>query len=414
MTIKPYENVEKLYTRFEELYGETTDWQKKRYADFFDVFKKKFGVNEAYFASSSGRVEVCGNHTDHNGGKVVSATISLDTLAAFLPTDDDVITISSEGYEDFSVVLNKDATEEKGTSAALVKGVCVGLKNAGYKIGGFKAKITSNVVGGAGISSSASFEVLIAEIISFLYNDGKVSDEEKAKVSQFAESEFFGKPCGFLDQTAIAFGGLNRLDFKDKRKIDVKRIDSEVLGKYTFVLINTGGSHANLTDEYAAIPKEMFSVAAIFNKDRLIDVSEADFYKKLPEIVGKVSDRAILRAIHFYSENTRVDNLCNALLNGNETGFLDSIKNSGLSSAICLQNCKVDTCADQLIVRALAVTEKFLCGGVNRVHGGGFAGTILCVLKNDKLDYFIKNVSEFYDKKAIIPLKIRKVGTIVL
>ena len=413
MRRNPYENTENLYCRFDELYGETTEFQKNRYDKLFADFKTKFSATSAYFASSSGRVEVCGNHTDHNGGSVVSCAISLDTLAAFLPTEENIITVKSEGYDDITVDLNKEPTEKKGTSAALIRGVLTGLKNLGYKTGGFNARITSSVVGGAGISSSASFEVLIAEIISFLYNDGRVKEEEKAKVSQYAESEFFGKPCGLLDQTAIAFGGLNRLDFSNKNRINVKKLDAD-LSDFTFVLINTGGSHANLTDEYAAIPKEMFSVAKIFGKERLIDIKEDDFYKKLPEIIGKVSDRAILRAIHFYEEKKRVDALANAIENGDSDGFLRAVKGSGISSQTLLQNCRVDGEREQLIVLALAISERFLAGGVNRVHGGGFAGTILNVIKNENLDSFIENMSKFYDKSAIIPLKIRKVGTIVL
>ena len=413
MNFKPYENTKDLYKRFDDLYGETTESQKKRYDDLFDEFKRYFNVDSAFFASSSGRVEVCGNHTDHNGGVVVSCAISLDTLAAFLPTNDDKIVISSQGYDEISVDLRAEPTEQKGTSAALVRGVSVGLFNSGRRVGGFIAKMTSNVVGGAGISSSASFEVLIAEILSFLYNDGKVSEEEKAKVSQYAESVYFGKPCGLLDQTAIAFGGLNRLDFYDKNKIGVKRINADT-SDYTFVLVNTGGSHANLTDEYAAIPKEMKAVANLFGKERLIEISESDFYLKLPEIIDKVSDRAILRAVHFYSENKRVDKLADALINGEEKLFFDTIKDSGISSALFLQNCRVDGSLEQLVMRALAITNRFLSDGANRVHGGGFAGTILCVLKNENVDYFIENVSKFYDKNAIIPLKIRKVGTTVL
>ena len=224
---------------------------------------------------------------------------------------------------------------------------------------------------------------------------------------------FFGKPCGLLDQTAIAFGGLNLLDFGDKNKIKVKKIDAD-LSNYTFVLINTGGSHANLTDEYAAIPREMFSVAKTLGKERLIDIKEDEFYAKLPEIIGKVSDRAILRAIHFYEENKRVYKMSDALLAGNFEGFIKSVSDSGKSSAMLLQNCRVDGGKSQLIMRALAVAEKFLSGGANRVHGGGFAGTILNVIKNENLNNFIDNLSKFYDRTAIIPLKIRKAGTIVL
>lgn len=410
---KPYRDVKEIFNEFYKLYGESTDFQKNRYENLFESFKRTYNENSAYFVSSSGRVEVCGNHTDHNGGRVVSCAISLDTVAAFMPTDDGIIKVKSEGYDEIVIDLKKEPSEKAGTSAALIRGVAVGLKNIGYKIGGFNASMVSNVLGGAGISSSASFEVLIAEIFSFLYNDGRVGEEDKAKVSQFAESEFFGKPCGLLDQTAISFGGLNRLDFGVKGKVKVNGIKAD-LSEYTFVLINSGGSHADLTDEYAAIPADMFSVAKCFGKDRLIEVSEEDFYEKLPTLSGKVSDKSIIRAIHFYEENKRVDRVADSLESGDYESFLSAIKESGISSAVKLQNCRVDGAVEQPIIRALSVSEKYLSGGANRVHGGGFAGTILNIVKNENLAEFIKEMSRFYDKSAIIPLKVRSVGTIVL
>jgi len=286
---KPYSKVDDVFSNFYKLYGATTDAQKQRYQNTFESFKNYFNEENAYIASSSGRVEVCGNHTDHNGGKVVSCAISLDTLAMFLPTDDQVITIKSEGYEEILVDLNGEEKEKIGTSDALVRGVVVGLQKRNYNVGGFKAYLTSNVLGGAGISSSASFEVLIAEILNFLYNDGRISNEEKATVAQFSENVYFGKPCGLLDQTAIAYGGLNKLDFATKGKIVVEKINNN-LEDYTFVLINTGGSHADLTDEYASIPVEMYAVAKEFNKERLVELSKEEFLSGLPSLANKLSD----------------------------------------------------------------------------------------------------------------------------
>lgn len=410
---KPYSKVSVLYDKFPCLYGEATDFQKKRYEDLFAKFKSSFNVESAYVASSSGRVEVCGNHTDHNGGKVVSCAISLDALCMFLPCDGDVIKIKSEGYDDMIIDLNGAEYEEKGTSAALVRGVAVGLKNKGYKVGGFIACVTSNVLGGAGISSSASFEVLIAEVLNFLYNDGKITESEKAIVSQFAENEYFGKPCGLLDQTAIAFGGLKKLDFKEKGVIGVTDIHND-LKDYTLVLVNTGGSHANLTGEYAAIPSEMFSVAKAMGGEKLIDFTEDEFVKKLPSVQNKLSDRAVLRAFHFYEENDRVDALEKALAENDFNTFLDCINKSGISSLNKLQNCYVAGSSEQPIPKGLAISSKYIKNGANRVHGGGFAGTILNIVKNDNLQYFIDNMSRYYDKKDIIPLKVRSVGTIVL
>jgi len=414
MSLKcPYKSTSDVESKFISLYGEVTDFQKQRYQKEFNRFKKEFNVDSAYIASSSGRVEVCGNHTDHNGGRVVSCAISLDTLAMFLPTDDNVIRIKSEGYNDIVVdVLGKE-TEKIGTSAALVRGVVVALQNNGYKVGGFKACFTSNVLGGAGISSSASFEVLIVEILNFLYNEDKITCEEKSKFAQFSENVYFAKPCGLLDQTAIAFGGLKKLNFRDPNKIVVSEIHNS-LKDYTLVLVNTGGSHAELTGEYAAIPKEMKSVAKLMGKERLIDIPEEDFYNKLPEVYNKVSDRAITRAVHFYNENKRVDLIADSLENEDYASFLKAINESGISSLCKLQNCYVAGSSEQPIPKALSIAEKFLNGGANRVHGGGFAGTILNIVKNDNLDKFIREMSRFYKPADVIPLKVRSVGTIVL
>lgn len=410
---KPYSSVEGLKSRFVELYGEVTDEQIKRYNDTFENFKKYFGVEQAYVASSSGRVEVCGNHTDHNGGRVVSCAISLDTLAMFLPTDDNVIVVKSEGYPEMTIDLNGPEIEKKGTSPALIRGVCVGLKNKGFNVGGFKMYCTSNVLGGAGISSSASFEVLMAEVLNFLYNEDKISDEDKSKVAQFSEREYFGKPCGLLDQTAIAFGGLKKLDFADKNKIVVEDTHNN-LADYTLVLVNTGGSHADLVEDYASIPREMFSVANALGVERLIDISEKDFYEKLPSVYNKVADRAVSRAIHFFDENNRVDQVANALKSNDYQAFLDAINGSGISSLCFLQNCYVAGSDEQLIPKALAVSKKYLNGGANRVHGGGFAGTTLNIVKNEDLQNFIDKMSAYYKKEDIIPLKVRSCGTIVL
>lgn len=413
MLKQPYENVESLENRFLELYGEKTISQSKRYNDAFEYFKRYFNVNNAYVASSSGRVEVCGNHTDHNGGKVVSCAISLDALAMFLPTSDNIVVVKSEGYDPINVNINGDCIEKIGTSSALVRGVIEGFKDKGNKVGGFIAYVTSNVVGGVGISSSASFEVLISEILNFLYNDGKVSNQEKAVISQYAENKYFGKPCGLLDQTAIAFGGLNKLDFSVKGDIGVTKIEN-IPSDYTFVLINSGGSHADLTDEYASIPREMFNVAKAYGKDRLIEISENDFFSELNKHANELTDREILRATHFYEENNRVDNLYNALLLNDTATFLEMVKFSGISSLCKLQNCYVSGSCFQPIPKALSIAGRYLKGGVNRVHGGGFAGSILNVVKNTDLDDFISNIKKFYNDTDVVPLKIRSVGTIVL
>lgn len=410
---KIFYNLNNIDDFFDELYGEKTDSQVERYNKAFSEFKKLYSVNKAYICSSSGRVEVCGNHTDHNGGKVICCAINLDSLAMFLPTDDNVITLFSDGYGQMVVDLNKPSLEKLGTSPALIRGVVEGCIKKGFKVGGFNAYVTSNVLGGAGISSSASFEVLIAEIINFLYNDGQISQKDKAIIAQYAEREFFGKPCGLLDQSAISFGGLKMLDFSLPNDIIVSNIKNN-LSDYTLILINTGGSHANLTDEYASIPKEMFDVAKAYGKERLIELNEEEFYTNLSQVYNDLSDRAVSRTIHFFNENKRVDGVYQALNCGDYDKFLSLIKKSGISSVCKLQNCYVSGSSSQPIIKALSVCEEFLDGGANRVHGGGFAGCILNIVENAKANDFIDKTSKIFGAKNVIRLKVRSVGAKVL
>lgn len=413
MLKQPFTDVKNAYCHFVSLYGDDTVEQRERYAAAFEKFKNKYNATSAYIASSSGRVEVIGNHTDHNGGLVLCSSISLDTLAMFLPTDDGMITVSSEGYKDFQVDVNDIKNDKISNSRSLVKGVVAGFKERGFKVGGFKTSIESNVIGGAGISSSASFEVLIAEILNFLYNDGKVSQEEKAYISQFAEREYFGKPCGLLDQSAISFGGLNKIDFSDENKMVVTKIDNNI-GDFSFVLVNTGSSHANLTDEYASIPQEMKQVASCFGKKRLSEVNENLFLDNITTISDKVSDRAILRSVHFYEENKRVLRAERGLLTGDFKTFAEAENDSGISSLCKLQNCYVGGSTEQPIPKAIALLKEIIDDGAVRIHGGGFAGCVLCIVKNDKLKRFIEDAKRFYRSDCIIPLAIREKGTLVL
>jgi len=412
MIKKPSDNVKDFLPIFPLLYGNQTEGQEERYEKLFSTFKESFGYEKAYFASSSGRVEVIGNHTDHNGGKVVTCAISLDTLGCFMPTDNDIITIKSQGYDDIVIDIKGNEIENKGTSSAMVRGVVVGLKNKGFNVGGFSACFTSNVLGGAGISSSASFEVLVAEILNFLYNESKITAEDKAKVAKFSENEYFGKPCGLLDQSAIAFGGLHKFDFFNPNKIAAEKINNS-LSDYDLVLINTGGSHADLTDEYAAVPAEMFSVAKALGIKKLADISKDEFFNNVGKL-KKLSDRAILRAVHFYNENERVDGVVEALNNSDYNTFLTMVRESGLSSLTKLQNCSVAGAKEQPIVKALALSEEYLNGGVNRVHGGGFAGTILNVVRKDKSKEFVANMKKLFSEESVILLSVRQVGAIVL
>ena len=409
----PYVSVDKAFEYFDYLYGERSPEQELRYKDTFKSFCKYFGVSGGYIASSSGRVELLGNHTDHNGGKVLSTTISLDTIAFFVSSKGQKITLYSEGYGEIIVDLNDYTNNKEATPKGLISGVLDYFVKNGKKIGGFKAYCNSNVLGGAGISSSASFEVLIAEILNFLYNDGKVTEEEKALASWYSENNFFGKPCGKLDQTAISFGGVNLLDFSCDNSICVKRVDNN-LSSLKLFLINTGGSHENLTDEYASIPNEMKKVASLFGKSKLIEVSENEFLTNLHKVLQNAKDREVSRAIHFYQENARVQKAYEFLNNKDDKGFIDCVNKSGESSVIKLQNCMVNGSSDQPIIKtlsALSMIEECLA---IRVHGGGFAGCVLAVVEKAKSNVFSEKAKKIFGEKFVIELNVRSVGAITL
>ena len=408
---KPYESAKSVFEKFILLYGDNSRKQQERYVKIFNEFKSIFNVKNAYFISSSGRAEIIGNHTDHNGGKVIACSISLDTVSAFLPREDNKIKLVSQGYSIIELDVVDNEVYEKGSSKALVKGVIEGLKNYGYKIGGFNAYVESDVIEGVGISSSASFELLVCEILNFLYNDGVVSPEERAKICQFAESEHFGKPCGLLDQTAISFGGLNLLDF-EKDNIQVKKIEDD-LKDYALVLINTGGSHADLTNEYAAVRTEMKEVASFFGVERLIEISKDDFFNGLPKMKN-ISDRAILRAIHFFEENERVLLAEESLRKKDYSTFLSCINKSGISSIVNLQNCHVNGSLNEPIIRSLSVCKNFNKEGANRVHGGGFAGSIINFVKKENLSVFLSTVEKIFSKESVVSFIIRNEGVLIL
>ena len=410
---KSFSNVEEVFNKFPELYGGDSEYQRNRYRNLFDKFCSYYNVNDCFIASSSGRVEILGNHTDHNGGRVISSTISLDTLAFFLPTNDNKITLYSEGYGEILVDLSDLSKQKESTSKGLVAGVADYFIKNGKKIGGFKAYCSSNVLGGGGISSSASFEVLIAEILNFLYNENTISCEEKALASWYAENVYFNKPCGKLDQTAISFGGINLLDFSDENKINVFPINN-TLKDYDLVLINTGGSHENLTDEYASIPREMKRVANLFGKDRLIEINKKDFFSNLDKVYNKCSDREISRAIHFYQENDRVDLAYNSLINEDYQTFLRCVNDSGVSSNTKLQNCMVIGSSDQPIIKTLSILSCIKSCSAFRIHGGGFAGCVLAIVKKSNFDDFNAIVSRIFNSESVIKLNVRSVGAITL
>ncbi len=391
--------------------------EARRYLSLYSLFVNRFGEKKSFtFFSSPGRIELSGNHTDHNNGLALSAAVNLDTIAAVSKSDAGVIKIVSEGFpEPFVVNLNhlEFNEEEQGTSTALIKGIASGFVKAGYSIGGFIAVVSSNVALGSGLSSSASFEVLIALIFNRLFNNGKVDEMEIAKICRFAENQFFGKPCGLLDQLAIVYGGINAIDFKDTRNPEVTSLDFEFDStEYALAIVKTGRSHEDLTDEYAAIPNEMKAVAGFFGKETCREISEDMLLNNIKNLRRKVSDRAILRAFHFLDENKRVRTQVKALKEGNVERFLANVKASGNSSVKLLQNIfNPKNPSRQELNLALTLTERFLAGrGVCRVHGGGFGGAILVILQKEIINEFRMFIEEIFGKDSFVRVKIRKHG----
>ncbi len=394
--------------RFPSLYGKKTFHQLKRYEELIRKFKKRYNSHFCYLASSSGRVEIVGNHTDHNGGKVVGCTIDLDIVAAFLPDDSGNVTVCGNGYRDIEFNIADIDNVESG-SIGMVKGVLAGLKKRGKNIGGFRALLNSTLPSGAGISSSAAFQTLIAAIQNALYNDSSLSPQLLAEVGQYAENVYFNKPCGLLDQGVIAVGGVVTIDFKDG--FCAERLGGNLLG-LNLVVTDTGKSHASLTDHYAAIPSEMKAVARHFGKDRLIEVNEEVFFNNLRRVERDEGARPMLRAKHFFEENHRVDQVRVALAEGNVEGFLQAINQSGDSSIAQLQNCSVGD--DRTVAEAVEYARKICPACASRVHGGGFAGTVLAIVSNKEVRRFSDEMGKRYGKDKVHVLKVRTVGAIVL
>lgn len=400
-----------------EIYGEAAQAQAKRFAKAVEGYNDFFGEKESgyRFFSAPGRSEIGGNHTDHNGGLVLAAGVSLDVIAVVKQTDDGIITVKSEGYDADSVSLTQlDVNEDEyNTSAALIRGVAAGFLKNGLKVGGFKAYTTSNVLKGSGLSSSAAFEVLIGTILSGLYNDGSVSPIKIAQIAQFSENEYFGKPSGLMDQMASSVGGFITIDFKDTAApiINEIRFDLAKSG-YSLCIVDTKGSHADLTPEYSAIPKEMKSVAEFFGKKVLREINKEQLIENLAKVRASCGDRAVLRAFHYFDENERVPRLSKALSEGDLNEFFRLIKQSGASSYKYLQNIyAASQPSQQGLAVALYLAENILGGdGAYRVHGGGFAGTIQAFVPNNKLDSFTAAMENTFGKGSCYVLSVRPIG----
>lgn len=393
------------------------EYQRERYIKTIQKFEKYYGCGEVAIFSAPGRSEIGGNHTDHQHGEVLAASVNLDTLGVVRATGDDTIRVISDGGEEIVISLEDVSVKlkEKGTTTALIKGVVEGFAENGYQVGGFCAYITSDVLIGAGLSSSAAFETLIGTVLSGLYNDMKVSPVEIAMIGQFAENVYFGKPCGLMDQMACSVGNLVYIDFKDPENPKVEKVaaDMDAFG-YSLCITDTKGSHADLTDEYAAVPEEMKRVAQYFGKDVLREITVKEVLGEIHALRKSLGDRCVLRALHFITENERVQKEAAALKSGNIKQFLTLVKASGDSSYKYLQNVySGKDFKNQNVSVALMLSEMLLGDiGVSRVHGGGFAGTIQAFVKKEYVPEYKRGMDVVFGDGACSDLRIRKYGGI--
>lgn len=411
------ESVKKLFT---ELYGEGNEQDNvQRYLHLAKGFAENFGDVEFELFSSPGRTEIGGNHTDHNHGKVLAGSVNQDCICAAKKNDSDKIHIISETFhQDFIIDLNHLEADGKTTGTVpLIKGILAGFKERGFKIGGFDAFTTSNVISAAGVSSSASFEMLICSILNYFFNDNKMTVTNYAHAGRYAENKYWNKASGLLDQMACASGGIVTIDFADCEDPKVERIDFSLddIG-CDLLIVNTGKGHANMSDEYSAVPVEMKRAAAFFGKEVLAEVPYEEFMEKLPEVREAVGDRCVLRALHFYNENMRVDEEVAALKEKRYDDFLKLICDSGDSSWKWLQNCYcIESPQEQAICIALAMTELFRKGikkSACRIHGGGFAGVIMVILPKEYTEDYTKYIEEKLGDKCVFKMAIRKYGAI--
>ena len=378
-------------------------------------FAAAFGSEPTCYYSAPGRTEIGGNHTDHQRGRVLAAAVNLDTVAAVRPNGTDIIRILSKGYPlcEVNVTELEPIAAEINSTPALIRGVAARFTQLGCKVGGFDAYCESTVLPGSGLSSSAAFEVLIGTIINGLFFENKVTAPEIAQIGQYAENVFFGKPCGLMDQTASAVGNLVTIDFFEKNHPVIKPVsfDFGTCG-HALCIIDSGADHADLTDEYAAVPGEMKAVAAYFGKEVLTQIDEAEFYAAISAVRKTCGDRAVMRAIHFYQENDRVLKQVDALERGDFEAFLSLVKQSGYSSYMYLQNViPAGYKEHQDVAVALGLCEHYLCGrGAYRVHGGGFAGTVQAFVPYDILDSFVAGIDSALGAGACHVLSIRPHG----
>jgi galactokinase len=409
---------------FEKIYGpEAIGEQIERYRKLVEFHDTHFQQKEIHLFSTPGRTEIGGNHTDHSGGLVLAAGVNLDAIAVASRSSDRVITLFSEGYSEPFIVDTRDLKqkpEEEGNTKALIRGICSRFEERGYRIGGFNACMTSSVSIGSGLSSSASIEVLIGTIINTLYNDGRVGLLDLSKIGQYAENVFFCKPCGLMDQIACAYGGIVFIDFEELDRPKVKKLDVDFSrSECQLVVVETGSDHADLTAEYASIPREMRAAAKALPAGlRCRDVTLETLVRHIGHLRPHVSDRALLRLYHFVTENARVKQEVSALEREDFKTFFRCVAESGNSSMRWLQNSfSMKVPENQGITLALAVTEYFLRGistGACRVHGGGFAGTIQAFLPQESVKEYSELMESAFGKGSVTPLDVRPLGTVSL
>ena len=405
---------------FKDIYctDEAASLQPERYADAVKSFIDAFSSREVQAVfSAPGRTEICGNHTDHQHGEVLAASINKDAIAVVSCNGSDSVNVLADGFGLISIDINDlDIREkDKGTTAALIRGVLAGLKGTGYRLGGFDAYVTSDVLIGAGLSSSAAFETLIGTIVSGLFNDMKIDPVTIAKVGQASENSYFGKPCGLMDQMACSVGNLVHIDFKDPSAPIVDKVDFDFAKTgYVLCITDTKGSHADLTDEYAAVPQEMKKVASLLGYDVLRPVTLDDILSNAGMLREKAGDRAVLRAIHFVNETRRANEEAASLKNNDFDTFLRLVRSSGDSSFKYLQNVYSNKDVTvQNVSLALALSDSVLGPDeTSRVHGGGFAGTIQAFVKKENAHMYQETMNKVFGKGACEILSVRKYGGI--
>jgi len=409
--------------RFAFIYGSAAvETQRARYAAAVDSFASVYGTDrDAALYSVAGRSELSGNHTDHNHGCVIAASIDLDIIAVAAPSENHIIRVKSEGFKEDVIDIDaftQPRTVPEGHSDELIAGMVAGFRKNGHQVGGFDAYTTSNVLKGSGISSSAAFEDMIGNILNYIYNDGKISNVEIAQLSQYAENVFFGKPCGLMDQVACAVGGIVAIDFADPSKPVIEQVDFDITAAgYNLCIVNTGGNHADLTDDYASVPAEMKAVAAKLGKRFLRETDEEAVISAIPSLREELGDRAIMRALHFFAENKRVAYQKEALKKGDLDAFFENVIASGRSSFCYLQNVyTTKNVNEQGLSLALCLAERLLAGkqAAWRVHGGGFAGTIQAFVPSADVENFRSAMDAALGAGRCMVLRIRPVGAVKL